>query len=62
MDIALAIEVLIPSAEYFGSTTKNTKSEFDALVWNDSRQKPTWTAISNAYADLPDSIKNPVKP
>jgi hypothetical protein len=62
MDIALAIEVLIPSAEYFGSTTQNTKSEFDALVWNDSRQKPTWTAISKAYADLPDSIKNPVKP
>jgi len=49
MDIALAIEALLPSAEYFGSTTANTKKCFDDLDWQDSRTKPTWKQIQDAF-------------
>lgn len=62
MDIALAIEALVPNANYFGSTTGNTKKDFDALVWNDSRPKPEFTALQNAYDALAEEIKNPPKP
>jgi hypothetical protein len=49
MDIALAIEALVPSAEYFGSTTSNTKEDYDLLIWNDERVKPEFTALKAAY-------------
>jgi hypothetical protein len=62
IDIALGIEALLPSAEYFGSTTANTKQSFDDLNWSDSREKPTWAAVQAAYDALPDEIKNPVLP
>jgi hypothetical protein len=62
MDIALAIEALLPSADYFGSTTGNQKVDFDDLVWNDSRTKPTWQALQSAYDQLPAEIKTPTKP
>lgn len=62
MDIALAIEALVPQANYFGSTTSNTKADFEALVWNDERPKPTFEELKAAYAGLDEEIKNPPKP
>lgn len=62
IDVALGIEALVPAAEYFGSTTENTKECFDDLNWLDARPKPTWKAIQEAYDALPDEIKNPPKP
>lgn len=62
MDIALAIEALLPKAEYFGSTTGNQKADFDNLVWNDSREKPSWKELEIAYEQIPEEIKNPPKP
>jgi hypothetical protein len=59
MDIALAIEALVPEAEYFGSTTANTKECFDNLNWQDERTKPTWEEVQEAYDALPEEIKNP---
>ena len=53
MDIALAIEALVPEAEYFGSTTANTKKSFDDLNWLDARPKPTWKQVQDAYEALP---------
>jgi hypothetical protein len=58
MDIALGIEALLPAAEYFGSTTPNTKQSFDDLEWLDSRSKPTWKQVQDAYDKLPDEVKN----
>jgi hypothetical protein len=52
MDIALAIEALLPAAEYFGSTTDNTKDCFDNLDWQDSRTKPTWKQLQDAWLTL----------
>jgi hypothetical protein len=62
MDIALAIEALVPNADYFGSTTSNTKENYDALIWNDSRTKPNFADLKNAYDALAEEIKNPPKP
>ena len=59
MDIALGIEALLPAAEYFGSTTANTKECFDDLNWQDARPKPTWKQVQDAYKSLPEEIKNP---
>ena len=59
MDVALGIEALLPAAEYFGSTTANDKDCFDNLDWQDSRLKPTWNQIQNAYQALPNEIKSP---
>jgi len=62
MDIALAIEALLPKAEYFGSTTGNQKADFDNLAWNDLRKKPLWEELQTAYNQIPDEIKNPPNP
>lgn len=61
MDVALGIEALVPAAQYFGSTTANTKEAFDNLNWQDERAKPTWKQVEDAYAALPEEIKNPQK-
>ena len=45
MDIALALDRLVPGAKYAGSLTDNTKDAFDALSWSDERSKPDWTAV-----------------
>jgi len=52
IDVALAIEALLPAAEYFGSTTANTKECFDDLNWQDSRTKPTWKQLQDAWIIL----------
>jgi len=59
MQLALAIEKLIPAAKYFGSVTANTKVAYTKLVWKDTRPKPTWIAIQDADATLsaPKSIE-----
>lgn len=62
MDVALGIEALLPAAEYFGSTTANTKQCFDDLNWLDVRTKPTWAAVQAAYNTLPNEVKFPPKP
>jgi hypothetical protein len=59
MDIALAIESLVPSAQYFGSTNGNDKESFDELNWVDEREKPTWKQVQDAYKSLPQEILNP---
>lgn len=51
MEIAIAIELLVPAAKYFGSTTPNTRECFETLDWFDEREKPTWQQLNEAYAD-----------
>jgi len=52
MDIAIALDLLIPAAEYSGSLTDNSQEAFDALVWTDIRAKPTWAEV--LAADVPE--------
>ncbi len=45
MDIATALDALVPAAEYRGSLTANTRAAYNALVWTDVRAKPDWADI-----------------
>ena len=49
MDIRLTIHELVPSAQYGGGVSENTREEFESLVWEDSRPKPTWEDLVAAY-------------
>lgn len=52
MDIALAVDNILPGAKYFGSVTANTQEAWDAVVWKDSRiDKPTWEELEAAMPD-----------
>ena len=58
MDIALALEKIVPAAQYRGSLTDNTEESYNALIWEDSRQKPTWEELQTKELEvLIDSIR-----
>jgi hypothetical protein len=44
-DLALALHLLVPIPQYFGSLTDNTKEQFDALDWRDKRPKPKYEDV-----------------
>lgn len=46
IDVAIAIEGLLPAAQFGGSLTANSKAAFDALAWTDARPKPTWAQVT----------------
>lgn len=50
MDVALALESLVPAACRGGSLTDNTREQYDALRWEDKRAKPTWEELEEAWA------------
>jgi len=45
MDIALAIEGIVPSAYYIGTFVDNTEEEYNNIEWLDDRDKPSWPEI-----------------
>lgn len=58
MDVALAIDALIPGAQYGGSVTANTREAFDGIRWDDTRPRPTWEELQSVVipAPVPQSI------
>jgi len=57
IDVALAIEAILPAAEYFGTTIENTKKCYDDLNWQDSRPKPTWKKLEDVWVILEPELK-----
>ena len=51
IDVALAIELLVPAAQWQGSVTDNTEESFNNIRWEDSRKKPAWADLESAWAD-----------
>ena len=45
LDVAYALDQLIPAALYRGSLTANTEAAYDAITWLDGRTKPSWSEI-----------------
>lgn len=45
VDVALALDGLVPGAIYGGSLTDNSQAAYEALVWGDERAKPEWSEI-----------------
>lgn len=52
MDIALALDSLVPGADYRGSLTNNTAEAYDNIFWQDSRPKPAWQTIIEAWDQI----------
>jgi hypothetical protein len=50
MDVAIALEILVPAACRGGSLTDNTRAQYEALRWEDERPKPTWAELESAWA------------
>ncbi len=48
INVAMALERLVPAAEYFGSLTENSEEAYKKVRWMDKREKPTWEAILKA--------------
>ena len=45
IDVALALDALVPAAQYGGSLTDNTEEAYEAIVWEDERAKPSWSMV-----------------
>lgn len=45
VDLAFNLEKLIPSAKYRGSLTANTEESYNALIWEDEREKPDYITV-----------------
>lgn len=52
MDIARALESLIPNAKFKGTMKDNTWEQFEAVEWIDKRRKPTRAEIETAAEAL----------
>jgi len=44
-NVALALDRLLPAAQYGNSLTANTEAAYNALRWQDDRPKPNWADI-----------------
>lgn len=52
MDVALALDKLIPAAKYRGSLSTNTQEAYNKLIWEDERDKPSWIQIEASNSEL----------
>jgi hypothetical protein len=58
MSLALALDIVMPGAEYTGSLTNDTQDAYDRIVWLDARPKPTFEKVLAASAQV---FKNDLK-
>ena len=49
IDIRLALENLGTGWQFGGSVTAGTQDAWDAVVWEDERDKPTWDELLEAH-------------
>ena len=45
VDVILAIDLLVPGADYDGAFEENSYENFTGMEWNDDRDKPSWDEI-----------------
>jgi hypothetical protein len=48
MDISLAIEALVPGAEYSGSVTANDLNAYQNIIWLSAEAQPPWEDVVSA--------------
>lgn len=53
MDVAAALDFLVPGAIYYGSLTANTLEAYEAIRWEDEREKPTWEDLEAVVIEPP---------
>ena len=52
IDIALTLDKLVPSGDWQGSVTNNTREDFESLRWADDRTKPTWAELETKWVEI----------
>ena len=63
IDIDISLVLLIMGGEsiggysYIGSVVKNTKEEYDTIIWLDQREKPKWEQIEIAWKSIKIEIQ-----
>lgn len=45
MSLAIGLENICPGSHYQGSLTSDTREAYDAIIWLDSRVKPSYDAV-----------------
>ena len=60
IDIRLALEQLGTGWQFGGVVNEGTQASWDAVVWEDSRDKPTWAELCAAHATIPPESGPPV--
>lgn len=60
IDIRLALEQIGSGYQFGGSVTDGTQESWDAVVWEDTRDKPTWADLCAAHATIPPEPTPPV--
>lgn len=51
IDIRRALEQLGTGWQFGGSVTGGTQQDWDAVIWEDERAKPTWADLCTAHAE-----------
>lgn len=49
IDIRMALEQIGTGWQFGGSVTAGTQATWEAVTWEDARDKPTWDALCAAY-------------
>ena len=60
IDIRLALEQMGTGWQFGGSVTDGTQESWDAVVWEDTRPKPSWTNLCSAHATIPPAPTPPI--
>lgn len=60
-NVALALERLVPAAQYGNSLTANSKKAYNALRWHDERPKPAWEDVQAAGQALLQELDTPTR-
>lgn len=57
MGLAILIEKLVPAAQYSGAFENNSRREYEDLVWEDQRPKPTWQDLQSVVVSEPLDVR-----
>lgn len=56
MDVLLTLAALLPSPEFGGSLTANTREAYQRIRWEDERPKPAWTDLLARWPEVEAEI------
>ena len=61
MDVVWTLQYLLPAPQYGGAIEHHTEAEYNAIRWEDNREKPSWDAIVSAWPDAEKTMMSPME-
>lgn len=49
IDLAFALHLTVPEAQYTGSLSDNSIKSYDSIIWSDKREKPDYNTLDLAW-------------